>query len=470
MSLDAFTIHIYYLAMTIKSFKGGVHPPEHKDETASLPVKRCMPSTGTVWIPVTQGGSPNRVLVQVGDVVARGQKLAETDAFIAAPVHASIAGTVKKIETRLVAGNMDALCIAIEADGSDRTAFMDVLDPALCGREQALARVKEAGVVGMGGAAFPAHVKLNPPKGSVIDFVIANAAECEPFLTIDARTIIEHSAAIVDGLAIAMQITGAPSGIIAIEANKLSLIPILEKAIAGQQFFPKGLDARSISIVCCKTKYPQGGEKMLVKAVTGREVPSGGLPSGAGCVVQNVGTLKAISEAFRQGKPLIDRCLTVSGGACATPKNIEVPIGTLAGDLIPGEITLKPGVAKIISGGPMMGVALKNANFPIQKNTSGLLFLTASQTSLVEESACIGCGRCLEHCPCRLSPVLMVRSLKVNELDEAKRYGLMDCMECGCCSYVCPSRIKLVQRIRIGKHQVRAELLKQSEKTSKGGR
>lgn len=452
--------------MTVKTFKGGTHPPERKEATKELAIEALFPSTKTVWIPVTQGGAPNRPLVQVGDSVARGQKIADAEAFISAPVHASIAGTVKKIETHLVTGNKDAPCVVIESDGSDRTAFLPPLDPFICTHEEALARVRETGLVGMGGAAFPVHVKLNPPKGFKIDYLIANGAECEPYLTIDARTIREQAAKVVDGVAIAMHITGAPTGIIALETNKTELVPILEQAIATLHSNPVGAGACNISVQLCKTKYPQGGEKMLIAAVTGREVPSGGLPAAAGCVVQNIGTLKALSEAFREGKPLIDRGFTISGGACTNPKNVEVPIGTLVGDLIPEAITLKPGIKKILAGGPMMGISMKNANFPVQKNTSGVLFLTESETALVEESSCIGCGRCLQVCSCRLSPVLIVRALKAGNLDEAKRCGLMDCVECGTCAYVCPARIKLVQRFRIGKQLVRAEMAKKSARAA----
>jgi electron transport complex protein RnfC len=455
--------------MSIKSFKGGVHPPERKDRTEDLPIEQLFPSTKTVWIPVTQGGAPNKPVVQVGDTVARGQKIAETDVFMSAPVHASIAGTVKKIENHLVTGNADALCIVIEADDSGRTDFMPPLDPFTCGKEESLARVRAAGLVGMGGAAFPVHVKMNPPKGSKIDYMIANGAECEPYLTIDARTMREDAAKIVDGVAIAMNISGASEGIIAVEDNKAELVPILEKAINAQSCNPVGPGACAIKVVLCKTKYPQGGEKMLIKAVVGREVPSGGLPSAAGCVVQNVGTLKALSEAFREGKPLIDRALTVSGNACSNPKNIQVPIGTLVGDLVPEAVSLDHGVKKIIAGGPMMGIAMKNANFPVQKNTSGVLFMTEKETVLVDESPCIGCGRCLQVCSCLLSPVLIVRALKGGDLEDAKRYGLMDCIECGTCAYVCPSRIKLVQRFKMGKQQVRNEIQKQTAKAAAKG-
>lgn len=452
--------------MNIKTFKGGVHPPERKDLTSGLPVESCFPSTKTVWIPVTQGGAPNKPLVQVGDTVARGQRIAESEAFMSAPVHASVAGTVKKIETHLATGNVDVQCIVIEADGSDRTDFMPPLDPFTCTREDSLARVRAAGLVGMGGAAFPAHVKLNPPKGSKIDFLIANGAECEPYLTIDALTMRDDAARVVDGVAIAMHITGAPEGIIAIEDNKADLVPVLEKAIADLRSNPVGAGAQKIRVQLLKSKYPQGGEKMLITAVTGREVPAGGLPSAAGCVVSNVGTLKAMSEAFREGKPLIDRGLTLSGGACANPKNVLVPIGTLVGDLIPEAVSLNPGVSKILAGGPMMGIAMKSASFPVQKNTSGVLFITDKETTLLEETPCIGCGRCMQVCSCRLAPVLIVRAMKADNLEEAKRCGLMDCIECGTCAYVCPARIKLVQRFRIGKAQVRAEMQKQAAKAA----
>jgi electron transport complex protein RnfC len=343
---------------------------------------------------------------------------------------------------------------------------MTPLDPFSCTRETGLERVRSAGIVGMGGASFPTHVKLSPPKGTKIEYLIANGAECEPYLTIDARTMQEHASAVVDGVAIAMYITGAAKGLIALEDNKDYLVPVIEKALAAQRSLPVGPGACDISVVLCKTKYPQGGEKMLIKAVVGREVPSGGLPSAAGCVVQNVGTLRAISEAFREGKPLVDRSLTVSGGACASPKNIEVPVGTLVGDLIPESITLTPGVTKILAGGPMMGVAMKNANFPIQKNTSGVLFLTDRETVLAEESPCIGCGKCLSICSCRLSPVLIVRALKGDDLEEAKRCGLMDCVECGTCAWVCPARIKLVQHFRVGKQLVRAQMARDAAKAA----
>lgn len=437
--------------MKTLTFKGGIHPPERKDLAQGKVIENVFPSTKSVCIPVTQGGAPNQPLVSVGDVVARGQKIAASDAFMTAPVHASIAGTVKKIENRMVTGNLEVPCIIIQGDDSDRTEYMPALDPFVCSKEDALARIREAGIVGMGGASFPTHVKMNPPAGKQIEYILANAAECEPYLTIDEQTMAETPQKLIDGIAIAMKVTGATKGKIVLESNKSYLVPLLQKTI---ETYPHGTH---ISICLCKTKYPQGGEKDITVAALKKEIPAGGLPADIGCVISNVGTLCAIADAFREGKPLIERPLTISGGACENPKNIRVPVGTLVGDLIPEVFDLKPGVAKIISGGPMMGFAMTNANFPIAKNTSGVLFLTAQETFLVDESPCIGCGRCIDACPCRLTPVMMMRSMEGNDYDQAKRFGLMDCIECGCCSYVCPAHIRLVQRFRVGKFIVRTK-------------
>ena len=431
------------------TFKGGIHPPEHKDLSENYKIEKAFPSTKLVSIPVTQGGAPNQPLVKVGDLVSRGQKIAQSDAFMSAPVHSSVSGVVKKIEMRPVAGNMDSLCIVIEDDGSDRTDFMEPLNPENCTKEEALARIREAGIVGMGGAAFPTHVKLNPPKDKKIKYILGNAAECEPYLTIDYRTILESSEKIIGGLFIEMKITEAEQGIIVLEDNKKDCLPILQTAIEKLGY------KDSMRVVLVKTKYPQGGEKSIVKAVLKKEIPAGKLPADVGCVISNIGTMCAISEAFREGKPLIDRALTLSGGACQTQKNVVVPIGTLISDLIPEVIALDENVKKIISGGPMMGFSCANTSFPVVKNTSGVTFLTEKEADLNPEGTCIGCGRCVKACPIRLTPVMMIRELKANNIESAKKYGLMDCIECGCCSYVCPGNVKLVQRFRMGKQTVR---------------
>jgi electron transport complex protein RnfC len=444
--------------MKMHSFRGGVHPPEKKEltEHCSIEVPAALPKT--VSIPVTMGGAANKPLVQVGDEVARGQIIADGTHPMSVPVHASIAGKVKKFEARLCTGNPEQPCIVIEADGSNRSAFMPVLDPFKCSREDALKRVHDAGIVGMGGAAFPTHVKLNPPAGKKAEYILANAAECEPYLTVDKHTIEENPAKLIDGLAIVMQITGAPHGIIALEVNKKKLVPVLGKEIESVKYSDK------IEVRLLKTKYPQGGEKNIVKATLNREIPSGGLPVDIGCVIHNVGTLCAISDAFREGKPLIERALTISGGGCETPKNVRVPIGTVIADLAPDCVKIAPNVAKIISGGPMMGVAMPSANFPVAKNTSGVLFLTAAETDVTLEGPCLGCGKCIKYCSCRLSPVLIVRALKANDIDAAVRFGLMDCVECGSCAYVCPAHIALIQHFRVGKALVRNTRAAQQKK------
>ncbi len=439
-----------------------MHPPERKAVLAESEVVSVTPSSKMVWIPVTQGGAPNTPLVKVGDDVVRGQKIAESDKFMSAPVHTSVSGKVKKIEPHLVTGNRDALCIAIQISGETeevQEAFMPPLDPFSCTKEEALQRIREAGLTGMGGASFPVHVKLTPPKDAKIEYVLGNGAECEPYLCTDAASMYHNAEEIIDGTSIVMRITGAAKGIIALEDNKKHLVPVLEKAIAKIKEQRSGTEYTDISVQLCKTQYPQGGEKNITSAVVGREIPSGGLPFQIGCVIQNVGTLKAVSDAFRKGMPLIDRPLTLSGGACENPVNIIAPIGTCIGDLIPEVIRLKEGVTKILSGGPMMGFAMKSADFPVQKNTSGVLFLSREEVNLEEENPCISCGKCIQACSCHLAPVLMVRALKANDFNEAVRCGLMDCVECGGCSFVCPARIKLVQRFRVGKQLFREETI-----------
>jgi electron transport complex protein RnfC len=377
------------------------------------------------------------------------------------PVHASISGVVKKIETRTQSNNTEGLCVVIEAAAGDRTAdtleteYMPPLDPFSCSREAALARIRDAGIRGMGGAGFPSHVKLSPPPHKPIDIIIADGAECEPYLTTDEAVMTEKPHLLIRGLTIVMKITGVKRAVIGMEDNKKKLIPLMEREIRLNEEVQKGnLDLR---IGLCRTRYPQGGEKMLITALTGREVPSGGLPMDAGCIVQNVGTLIAIAEAFTLGKPLIDRDLTVSGGACRTPKNIRAPIGTLLSEL-PVEFmdVDTERVAKILFGGPMMGNAVPHLEIPIQKNTSGIILMTAAETLADAEGPCIRCARCIRNCPCRLSPVIMNTSLESDDVDYAVTAGLLDCIECGSCSYVCPARIKLVQRFRVGKQRLRA--------------
>jgi electron transport complex protein RnfC len=439
--------------MAVSTFKRGLKLPTRKHATEGKPVE-LIPPPRQVVIPINQHfGAPNKCLVNVGDQVQRGQKIADAAAPgpMTVPVHASISGVVKKIEPRTQSNNTEGLCVIIEADeGSGGEILLPPLDPFNCTKEEALARIREAGILGMGGAGFPSHVKLSPPPGKIIDIIIADGAECEPYLTTDEAAMTEKPHLLVKGLAIIMKITGVNRAIIGMEDNKQNLIPMIERELRVGEI------PGDISIGLCRTRYPQGGEKMLITALTGREVPSGGLPMDAGCIVQNVGTLVAIAEAFTLGKPLIDRDLTVSGGACRTPKNIRAPIGTLLKDLPPAFMDIDyDNLAKILFGGPMMGTAVPSLEIPVQKNTSGIILMTKAETIAALEGPCIRCGRCIRNCPCRLSPVIMNNSLEAENLDYAVKAGLMDCIECGSCTYVCPARIKLVQRFRIGKQRLR---------------
>ena len=474
--------------MRAKTFRGGIHPKEYKELSNQCPVTPAFPKTKTVSIPVTMGGAPNQPVVKVGDEVAKGQVIATGDGFMNCPVHSSISGKVKKIQSCLVTGNGMAPCIVIEADDGGREALLPVLNPFECSKEDALKRIKEAGIVGMGGASFPAHVKLNPPAGKVIDYVLINAAECEPYLTCDERTMVEAPSKVIDGLAIVLHIvnggtakTGNAKGIIVLEDNKAYILPALEKEIKAAGY------EGSMSVCLVKTKYPQGAEKFIVSAATGREIPSAKLPADAGCVICNVGSVCAISDAFRLGMPLVERSLTISGGAVVQPVNIRVPVGTIVSDLMPEVFKLKGEVTeggtgeavKIISGGPMMGFAMISADFPVAKGTSGVTFLTEKETFLEEESQCISCGSCVAKCAMRLSPALIVRELKAGNLDKAKSFGLMDCIECGCCAFVCPAKVNLIQRIRLGKGLVRQKMAEEiakaaakaaAEKAAEGGK
>jgi electron transport complex protein RnfC len=428
----------------------------HKHATEGKPVEG-VPLPKQVVIPINQHfGAPNRVMVTVGDTVKRGQKIADAlkPGPLTVPVHASVTGVVKKIEPHTQANNTEGLCVIIESDSSAAqerdTDFMPPLDAFTVSREEALTRIREAGIVGMGGAGFPSHVKLSPPPHKLIDTIIANGAECEPYLTTDEAVIAENPHLMLRGLAIVMHITGVTKAIIGIEDNKAALIPLIERELRIGAY--KG----DIRVGLCKTRYPQGCEKMLITALTGRVVPAGGLPMDTGCIVQNVGSLVAIAEAFNLGKPLIDRGLTVAGGACKTPKNIRAPLGTLLTDLPPEFMTVdNSSLKKILFGGPMMGTAVPHLSVPIQKNTSGIILMTAAETASDAESPCIRCGRCLRNCACHLAPVIMKDNLEAGDLDGAVKAGLLDCMECGACTFMCPARIKLVQRFRLGKQKVR---------------
>lgn len=438
------------------TFRGGIHPKDRKERSRGKKIEFFYPLTNSVTIPVTMGGSPNTPIVNVGDQVIKGQVIANGSGPISCPVHASITGTVKKITSHIIPGGAEVPCIIIEENKEnpdrEKTMYMDILDPFSCTREQAIERIKEAGITGMGGASFPTHVKFNYPATAKIEHLIINAAECEPYLTIDETVLNEKIDSVLDGIQIAQHIVNAPA-IIALEANKSFLLKSIQEKI--EQLSKENKLKHKIEVCIVKTKYPQGAEKNLITALTKKEVPSGSLPFQTGCIICNVGTTVAISESFRLGKPLIERPLTISGDGCSTPMNIMVPIGTLIKDLIPNPIQLENNVIKILNGGPMMGMAMPSADFPVQKGTSGVLFLTEKESPVLNPMPCISCEKCIEACPMQLEPVLMARAINSDEIEESKKRGLLDCIECGSCSYVCPSDVPLVQTFKLGKKILR---------------
>ena len=445
--------------MFVRTFRRGLKLPTRKQATKGKPIEQ-VPPPKQVIIPINQHfGAPNEPIVKAGDKVVRGHKIADAVSLgsMTVPIHASISGIVKKIEPRCQANNSEGLCIIIESDGTETEEFMTPMDAFTCTKEEALARVREAGILGLGGAGFPSFVKLTPPANKKIDLIIANGAECEPYLTTDEAAMTSQPHMLVKGLEIAMKFTDVKKAIIGIESHNKHLVPMIERELRLRENPSLG----DISVAVCRARYPQGGERMLITALSGREVPSGGLPMDAGCIVQNTGTLIAIAEAFVLGKPLIDRTFTVTGGACKTPKNINAPVGTILKDLPPEFLDVDYSrLVKIVFGGPMMGFAVSTLEAPVQKNTSGVLLLTKEETIAEDEGPCIRCGRCIKRCPCRVSPVIMNSSLEAGDLDLAVKAGLLDCMECGSCAFMCPARIKLVQRFRVGKQRFKLRNVK----------
>lgn len=424
----------------MKSFFGGIHPDynkiteNRKIEVAALPKK--------VVLPLSQHtGAPCEPLVKAGDIVKAGQKIAESKSFVSAPIHASISGKVVEIAKKPhpVAG--ESLAIVIESDGKleyDRSIKprddADELD-----RKDIISIIKEAGIVGLGGAAFPTHVKLSPPPEKKIDTIILNGAECEPYLTCDHRLMIEETGKIISGLRLMMKALDVKKAVIGIESNKENAI-VFMKDRSG-----------SIEVVPLKAKYPQGAEKMLIYAITKRKVPSGGLPMDVGVVVQNVGTAKAVYDAVYTGKPLIERCVTVTG-AVKEPKNLLVKIGTPFSDLISQCGGYKGEPKKLIAGGPMMGIAQYTDDIPVIKGTSGILVI--DDGSADEERRCIRCAKCVDVCPVNLTPNMIMANSKNDRIEAAEYLNALDCFECGCCSYVCPSKIPIVHYIKYAKSEI----------------
>ncbi len=431
-----------------RGFAHGVHPQGFKEHTADMPTQR-MPFVGRYVMPLNQHlGAPAIPLVAVGDRVRRGQLIAEPGAFVSTSLHSPVTGRVRAIANRRFPGGVFARSIEIETDpyATQRLEQRPAVDWRNLTKDEFVAQVQHAGIVGMGGAAFPSHVKYSIPEGQHIDHVLVNGAECEPFLTNDHRLMVERPEALLHGIEILLHNLGAREATIGVELNKPQAIAALEQHLKPSQ---------AISVVPLQVKYPQGAEKMLIKAVYGKEVPAGELPRDLGIAVNNVGTVVAIADWFEAGVPLIERIVTVSGPGVQSPSNLIVPLGTPVREVLRYCGGLKDGVIELVMGGPMMGMPIASLDVPVLKGTSGILAFTETGTSRPKEYPCIRCGRCLEACPYFLNPSRLARLSKARLFEEMKNYSVMDCVECGSCTYACPSRIPIVQLIRTAKSQLR---------------
>ncbi|RCX16273.1 electron transport complex protein RnfC [Anaerobacterium chartisolvens] len=429
---------------TLKRFKGGITASHHKKTSEFETVKIPLPSR--VVIPMLQHiGAPCTPLVKKGDSVLVGQKIGDSDSMISAPVHSSVSGVVTDVRPMLYPGGFEVVSAEIEPDGQQKPDD-SVVPVKAADREGIIKKIRESGIVGLGGAGFPTSVKLSPPPGKKLDTLIINGAECEPYITSDYREMMENSRRVLEGARILMELTQIPEAYIGIESNK-------PKAI--QRLSELAREFNGIKVVSLPSRYPQGGEKQLIYAVTGRKVPAGGLPSHIGVLVHNVNTVSNIAEYISTGMPLIKKRVTVEGSAVAKPMNLEVLIGTSLKDVFEfcGGFKEKP--AKIIMGGPMMGVAQFSLDNPVVKHTNALLALTDKEANTAREGVCIRCGKCVSACPMGLMPLYISANVELGRVEETLKYHLNDCIECGCCSYVCPASRYLVQSIRYAKAELK---------------
>lgn len=428
---------------------GGIHPQKYKITTDSPIIDAGLPEF--VYIPVKQHiGSPAKILVTKGDKVKTGTLLADADGVVSADVHSSVSGTVEKIEA--VEGEFgyheDMITIKVEGDEKEASldSSVDVINKIPDSPQEIISKIRSAGIVGMGGAGYPTPIKTTIPEGKKIDCLIINGIECEPYLTADDRLMIEKAEQIVIGAKILNKALGIQNAIIAIDENKPQAIETITKIT--KRYI-------GVNVQICQTKYPQGSEKHLIYALTGKEIPSGKLPADVGCVVQNVGTVYAIYEAVMKNKPLYERIVTISGDKCLHPANYRVRIGTPASYLIDKAGGMAEDVVQVVFGGPMMGTSAYNINAPITKLTSGILLLSEEMTHKPEEQACIRCGKCAEACPMGLRPFLIGRLVRANMIAETKECDVLDCIECGCCAFTCPAHIPLLDYCKLAKFELK---------------
>ena len=427
-----------------KTFKGGLHIPDHKDETNKIPIIKAEGAPLHIFPLQQHIGAMLDLKVSVGDYVKVGQVIADSDAFLSVPLHSSVSGTVTAIKPYPHPSGAEVTSVFIENDFK-----YDIIND-ICPKnidtmtKQEIVRViRDAGIVGMGGAGFPTHVKLSPPEGKKVTHIIMNAAECEPYLTSDHRRILENTEDVILGLRICVKLLGLDKGFIGIEANK----PDAAEAILK-------LCDDKVEVIQLKTKYPQGSEKHLIKAVTGKSVPSGGLPVDVGAIVINVDTAFEIAKAFKEGMPVTKRIITVAGDCIKNPCNLEVMLGTPFEFVINQAGGLLGEPKKIIMGGPMMGMAQYSLDVPTVKTTSAILALSETASVFDANSPCIRCGKCVKHCPMKLMPLYLAKYAAKGDLEMCEKYHIMDCIECGLCSYLCPGRRSPVQNIRVAKQKI----------------
>jgi Na+-translocating ferredoxin:NAD+ oxidoreductase subunit C len=419
-------------------FSHGVHPPEHKELTANLPIRR-MPFPDEVVLPLRQhAGKPAKLIVRKGDHVERGDVIATADGWMSSPVHASASGWVTDVDWWPHPDGSMAMAVRIRVEKYSGQLARPRLVPHWAGltHDEVLQAVQDAGVVGLGGAAFPTHVKLKPPPDATIDTIVVNGAECEPYLTTDHRIMVEYPERVHFGLRIMMHSLGVSRAIIGVERNKPDAIAALQRTL------PPDLD---VTVLPLTVKYPQGAEKMLIKSVLDREVPSGRLPASVGVIVQNVGSVALLAEVFETGLPLVERIVTVSGRGLVRPQNLIVPVGTKLRDLLAHCGGRTADAEEVLVGGPMMGMAQRDLDAPVLKGTTGVVVLTRDDVRSQVSYPCIHCGHCLDACPMFLNPTLLGDLARAGRYDEMQAEHLGDCMLCGSCSYVCPSNIPLAQ-------------------------